>query len=114
MIATVWTLARHLTHHPGCNPWWFLNIEDARNSNLKLPMSSETPSPSNPHRSNEATYVWSRINPRHNRLLSDKVRIATRDACQEIEKESNEIRFANRLSLNRAGVDMQLLRMWSQ
>jgi hypothetical protein len=65
-------------------------------------------------RANEAVYVWSRVNPRHNRLIRDKFMLATREAREEVDKESSRILLANRRNANRTGVDREILRMWGQ
>ncbi len=45
-------------------------------------------------------------------MISDKLRKATLVVREEIEKETQEIRFENRLNFNKSGVDQKILHMW--
>jgi hypothetical protein len=46
-------------------------------------------------------------------LIRDKLRKATLKLKQEIDRETNSIRFQNRLNLNKTGVDQQIAGMWA-
>jgi hypothetical protein len=76
-------------------------------------MPWRNPLPSTSDLANQAVYVWSRIDPRRNRLIRDKFFLTTQDARREVEKESSRIFLANRANVNRTGVDFEILRMWA-
>jgi hypothetical protein len=75
-------------------------------------MSSRLPPNSDP--ANQAVYIWSRIDPRRNRLIRDKLRRATLTIRKEIDREARRIRFENRLNSNKKGVDERILGMWAR
>jgi hypothetical protein len=75
-------------------------------------MSFSGPS-SPPPDPNQPTYVWSQIDPRWNRLIHDKLRMATRDIRKEIDKEIQHTLLENRLNYNKTGVDERILRVWA-
>src|SRR5438477_3187332 len=75
-----------------------------------MPWSSRLPPNSDP--ANQAVYIWSRIDPRRNRLIRDKLRRATLAVRKEIDKEARRIRAENRLNSNKRGVDERILGMW--
>jgi hypothetical protein len=76
-------------------------------------MFSSDSSSLRPEPTNQPTYVWSRIDPRTNRLIRDKLRKATLKFKKEIDRETKVIRFRNRLNLNKTGVDEQIVGMWA-
>lgn len=59
-----------------------------------------------------AVYVWQRIDPSRNRLISDKLILASRELRKEIAKTSQEIRHTNGINFNKSGAAFP--RMWAQ
>jgi len=76
-----------------------------------MPWSSRLPPNSDP--ADQAAYIWSRIDPRRNHLIRDKLRRATLGVRKEIDRETQRIRFENRLNSNKRGVDEKILGMWA-
>jgi len=62
----------------------------------------------------QAVYIWRRIHPRGNRLIFDKIRLIDEELKQEFEKARAEIRFANRVNLNKTGVEIAVSEMWEE
>jgi hypothetical protein len=77
-------------------------------------MSSKSPSSTPPDPADSAVYVWARLDPRRNSLLSKKLSSATSAARLSIAKESKNIRLNNRFNRNATGVDLKILGMWEE
>jgi hypothetical protein len=77
-------------------------------------MSSNSFPDGQPDPAGQATNIWLRVDPRHNPLISKKLGLAVGELRKDIEKEGAEIRSNNRLNLNRYGVEMAIIKMWSQ
>jgi DNA-binding CsgD family transcriptional regulator len=64
--------------------------------------------------SNQQVETWRQIDPRENALLSKKLMRASREAAREIEKQTREIRIANRLVDNVIGTELRVVKMWGE
>src|SRR5262245_35196586 len=62
----------------------------------------------------QAVSIWRRIHPGGNRLIFDKIRLMDQELKQEFEKARAEIRFANRLNLNKTGVEIAVSKVWEE
>jgi hypothetical protein len=60
-----------------------------------------------------ATYVWSRIDPRRDQLIADKLSLLLEKLRKNIRARAAKIIFDNRLNPNKTGVDHQVVTMWS-
>lgn len=67
-----------------------------------------------PDSAQQAVHIWQRIDPRKVRLIRDKLLLASQQLRKDIDKASAKIRFANRLNLNKNGVEMTVAQMWMQ
>jgi predicted DNA-binding protein (UPF0251 family) len=63
---------------------------------------------------NQHVETWKQIDPRQNSLLRKKLMRASREAAREIEKQTREIRIANRLIDNVIGTELRVVKMWGE
>jgi hypothetical protein len=67
-----------------------------------------------PDPARQAVHIRQRIDPRHDRLIRDKLRLANEQLRKDIKKTTAEIRFANRRNADEATVERAVSQMWEQ
>jgi lambda repressor-like predicted transcriptional regulator len=67
-----------------------------------------------PNPARDVTYIRQRIDPRNDQLIRQKLELAGSDLRKDIRQARTEIYFANRLNLNKTGIENAVGKMWEE